>query len=241
VSSFTKIFSTVEIVKNHQIIRQKDSSFVNGENENPLRVQYGCGLDVASDWLNFDASPRLRVEKMLGWMMTSTLFPKLAMYGDIVRGLPIPQSSCSLLYCSHVLEHLTFEDMHTALENSYKVLREGGVFRLVVPDLRALSSAYMQDQRSDAANIFMRNSGLGKEANHRGVVGKLRDLFGNSQHLWLWDEPSLRIALEKVGFSQVRLANFHDSHFPEFKALEQADRWAGCLGIECIKPVHRTD
>jgi hypothetical protein len=30
----------------------------------PVYVQYGCGFSVGKDWLNFDSSPTLRVERL---------------------------------------------------------------------------------------------------------------------------------------------------------------------------------
>src|SRR6266487_4619922 len=103
-----------------------------------LYVQYGCGISAPAGWLNFDASPRLRLERIPGVraILGSTmglLFPPNVRFGDIVRGLPIPDGNAYGVYCSHVLEHLAREDLAPALRNTLRILRPGGIFRLVVP------------------------------------------------------------------------------------------------------------
>ncbi|MCB0428967.1 MAG: hypothetical protein KDD54_02555 [Flavobacteriales bacterium] len=71
-------------------------------------VQYGCGLSAPEKWLNFDASPTLRIQKIpvLGQILRKKLnvvFPDNVIYGDIVKGLPIEVDSCEGVYCSHVV------------------------------------------------------------------------------------------------------------------------------------------
>lgn len=75
-------------------------------------IQFGCGLCAPPRWLSFDASPAMRLQKLpvIGNLVPSGPFgryPKNVKYGDIVQGLPIPDESIELLYCSHVLEHIS--------------------------------------------------------------------------------------------------------------------------------------
>jgi hypothetical protein len=81
-----------------------------------VRLHYGCGLDEASGWANFDASPTLWSQRLplVGpvfhkWM--PPLFPAGVQYGDIIRGLPLPAAPREAIYCCHVLEHLALEDL----------------------------------------------------------------------------------------------------------------------------------
>jgi hypothetical protein len=94
---------------------------------NGLYIQYGCGLCAPADWLNFDASPRLRIERsiLLRPIVRSTvgfLFPANVTVGDIVSGLPVPAESAAGIYCSHVLEHLPRDDLPRALANTFRIL-----------------------------------------------------------------------------------------------------------------------
>jgi hypothetical protein len=200
-------------------------------------VQYGCGLSAPSEWLNFDASPTLRLQKLpiVGrWsVVRQPLFPSAVLYGDIVRGLPVPAQSCRAVYCSHVLEHLSLADLRTALINTRKILGKGGIFRLVVPDLRILAQRYAADGSDTAAMRFMTDSGLGLPQRNRGAIGLLRSWLGNSQHLWMWDYPSLCKELQAAGFSGARAARLGDSEDPLFSAVEDNSRWDDATAIQC--------
>lgn len=204
-----------------------------------LYVQYGCGWRAPSGWLNFDASPTLRIERipLIGRLCTKNAirFPENVRYGDIVRGLPIGKNSCAGIYCSHVLEHLALEDADRALGNTYSYLMAGGTFRLVVPDLEQLASSYLGNSSSDAANYFMEKAGLGRKTRPRGFVEFVKTWLGNSAHLWMWDERSMRQRLGRHGFQSIRRCSFGDAPDPEFHAVEDEDRFQNCLAMECKK------
>lgn len=204
-------------------------------------VQYGCGLSAPASWTNFDASPTLRIQRLplVGGLFTrrGPQFPQNVLFGDIIRGLPIEPASCQGLYCSHVLEHLSLDDLRTALKNSFASLKPGGIFRLVLPDLEESARQYLASKHEQPAIHFMEETSLGKHQRPRGLSGVMREWYGNSKHLWMWDYPSLAAELKRVGFTDIRRAAFGDSSDPHFKDVEDADRWDKCLGIECKKPV----
>lgn len=203
------------------------------------RVQYGCAWDAPESWTNFDSSPTLRLERLPLLHRISHKngrpFPKSVRPGDIVTGLPIVNASCRLLYCSHVLEHLAFDDCLTAISNSYRLLAPGGVWRIVLPDLRQEVEKYMKDSQATAAEEFMRSSYLGMVERPRGLGARLAEAFGNSRHLWMWDFESLSARLVAAGFFQVRRAQFGDSDYQDFADVENPERWAEALGVECRK------
>ncbi len=204
-------------------------------------MQYGCGFSAPPDWINFDASPTLRFERtpLLGRLYTRNAqrFPKNVRYGDITRGLPIAHGSCSGIYSSHVLEHLTRRVCEAALRNTFNYLAPGGIFRLVVPDLGQLARAYVEDGADDAGHRFMSQSGLGEEAREGGLAGWLSRALGNSRHLWLWDEKTLTRQLQECGFMRVRRCVIGDSEDPRFAEVEEASRFEGSLALEGLKPV----
>lgn len=192
-----------------------------------MNVQYGCGLSAPLTWRNFDASPTLRLQKVFGRLIPGPRFPKNAEYGNIVKGLPIPAGSCDAIYASHVLEHLALNDFRAALANTYRHLKPGGLFRLVLPDLEHLTKDYVAN--GDAMR-FMDQTCLG--LTERNL---LRQRFGNSHHLWMWDFQSMSKELVQAGFMNIRRAAFGDS-LPCFTDVEELDRWEpGGLGIECFK------
>jgi ubiquinone/menaquinone biosynthesis C-methylase UbiE len=202
-------------------------------------IQYGCGWCAPVGWRNFDASPTLRFERipLLGRLYTKNQarFPENVEYGDIVAGLPVPDNSCQVVYCSHILEHLALDDFRLALKNTYKILAYDGVFRFVMPDLEFIINNYIGDPTHHAAINLMRSTLLGKEKRSRGLQGLIYLWLNNSQHLWMWDYKSMQFELQQAGFTNIRRAGFGDSSHAIFQEVESLERWENCLGVECKK------
>ena len=204
-------------------------------------AQYGCGLSAPEDWLNYDASPTLRIQRtpVLNVLIKpKPLFPKNVQYGDIIKGLPVEDNELDGIYCSHVLEHLSLEDLRIALRNTYKVLKPGGIFRLVLPDLEYCAHRYLDElaggDATAAMNFIEHYTMLGIVHRPRGLRGMVRSFLGNSHHLWLWDYASLSAELTAAGFRDIRRCAYHDG--PEaFYAVEDPGRFNDCLAIESFK------
>jgi hypothetical protein len=204
----------------------------------PKWIHFGCGLCAPVEWSNYDSSPTLQLEKLplVGALVPAGpygRFPKNVLYGDIVKGLPVAPATAELVYCSHVLEHLSLADLRTALRNCRRMLQEGGVFRLVLPDVEYMIEQYRNDVSEQAAIRLMEHTLLGCPKRDRGLRGFVRSWLGNSRHLWMWDYKSLAAELRDAGFHNVRRAAYNDSLHEAFRLVEQADRWANELGIEC--------
>lgn len=204
-------------------------------------VQYGCGFTAPDNWINYDASPTLRFERLplIGKLYTRNKqrFPENVKYGDVVKGLPEMTDSCDAMYCSHILEHLSYYDFLKALKNTYKVLKPGGVFRGVLPDLRAAAIDYIEtyEQVESPASVFMRSTMLGIEDRVSTPVAAIKGLYGNSKHLWMWDYRSLEHELKKVGFKDVRPCKFGDSMDSNFSFVEEESRFYKAAAFECRK------
>lgn len=203
-------------------------------------VQYGCGLSCPEGWENFDASPTLRFERLplVGRLYTKNAarFPAGVRYGDIVRGLPVPDGSCEGVYASHVVEHLSLADARTALRNSLKLLRPGGRFRVIVPDLRALTRSYLDDPSPEACSRFMEKSLLGRRGGDGGWQALAGRILGNGAHLWFWDEPGLTAELRAAGFAEVRPAKPGDSGDPLFDRVEDPARFVDAVALQARRP-----
>ena len=209
-----------------------------------MNVQYGCGKCAPVNWVNFDVSPNLRLEKLpiIGSLFERKewgAYPKNVKYGDIIKSLPgIKDESCEAIYCSHVLEHLTYFDMQIALKNTYKMMKKGGVFRLVVPDMEVYVNAYLEDKRNGdktGCHRLMSNTLMSSEKSPKTIKDKIITLFGNSKHQWNYDYESMYLEVEKVGFKNIRRAVLNDSKNQSFKDVEDKGRFDYSLAIECIK------
>ncbi|MGH6847411.1 MAG: class I SAM-dependent methyltransferase [Methylocella sp.] len=196
-----------------------------------IYVQYGCGFSTGAGWENFDSSPTLRIERipLLGMPLSSffsgnaSRFPASVRYGDVRKGLLVADGTVRGCFASHVLEHLSLEDLRRALVNTFRMLRPEGIFRLIVPDLHERACRYIAEVGSkspDAAATFLRSTRLGHEQRPRTPMQYLRQLIGGSTHLWMWDEYSMSAELKGAGFVNIRKCQFGDSLDPMFSKVE---------------------
>jgi hypothetical protein len=211
-------------------------------------IHYGCGLCAPDGWRNFDASPRLRLERVFGLRKliegsVGLLFPANARPGDIVQGLPVAEGRASGVYCSHVLEHLPRDDVPRALDNTLRMLRVGGLFRLVLPDLQWRAAQYAEAaERGDpgAADALIEACLLGTRKAPRGLVSRTRSQLGRNAHLWMYDFAAIKMLLERAGFAAIRRCQIGDCQDPMFALVEEADRFSeggeAELALEAVRP-----
>lgn len=213
--------------------------------ENKLYIQYGCGpFSAPAGWKNYDASPTLRLQQLpvIGKLLKSGMhvtFHEDVLLGDIRKGLPrIAANSCDGIYCSHVLEHLSYEDCRLAVKNTWQLLKSGGYFRCVVPDLESASRRYLENLGSNdqEANVkFLEETMLGKLKRPSGFKQLMQHAFGNREHLYMWDRISLAHVLKEAGFSSVRSCNYHDCPDHMFHLVEEETRFNNAVALEAIK------
>lgn len=63
--------------------------------------------------------------------------------GDVTEGLPFPDASFDVVYHSHLLEHLPLEKAPFFMRECNRVLKAGGVIRVLVPDLEQAAKLYL--------------------------------------------------------------------------------------------------
>jgi SAM-dependent methyltransferase len=204
-------------------------------------VQFGCGLSSGPSWINYDASPTLKLQRLpvIGKsiaMVVKPRFPADVRVGDAVSGLPERDATVDIVYCSHVLEHLALEDFRSALSEVMRILKPGGTFRGVIPDLEILIGQYTAHPSPTACSDFIRGTGLGLQARSASIVGRLRAAFGNSGHRWMWDYAGLESELATAGFTDVRRAMLGDNPNATLREVESESRWTNALGFECTRP-----
>ena len=187
-----------------------------------IKVNLGSGLSVAPGWINIDASANAAAaacpvvlrrlafrasgarsqtsqERYLGILAANRF-----VFHDVRRGLPFPDSSVDCLYASHLLEHLERHEAVALVGEGRRVLRSGGVFRIVVPDLAYYVDLYQRGSREEAVSgIFA-----------AGVQGPL------GRHRYMYDEAGLRALADEAGFTEMRRCAFREGRTPDLAILD---------------------
>lgn len=93
-------------------------------------LNLGCGFHFSdkNEWTNID--------------FTST-HPRVIEY-NLLNGIPLKDNDYDFAYHSHVLEHFSENDGRKLIEECYRVLKPGGVIRVVVPDLEQIALNYLK-------------------------------------------------------------------------------------------------
>jgi SAM-dependent methyltransferase len=177
-----------------------------------------------------DAARRSRLDQMGGHLLAH----------DLSKGIPFDSGSVDVVYHSHVLEHLDRPVARSFLEETLRVLKPGGLCRIVVPDFEFLCRAYIQhldgcrrdpQQRAgheDFVEGVLEQSVRRKAAATDGRKGAARLidqlLLGDARrrgetHQWMYDGVTLPHILEGLGYRQVALQTWNSSAIPEWQDI----------------------
>jgi SAM-dependent methyltransferase len=63
---------------------------------------------------------------------------------DLLRRLPVASASQDLVYCSHFVEHIPRDRVDGFLGECARVLRSGGLLRIVTPSLESMAREYVR-------------------------------------------------------------------------------------------------
>jgi ubiquinone/menaquinone biosynthesis C-methylase UbiE len=197
-----------------------------------MKLHIGAFNKGIEGWINTDITPHL-------WIAHVPLFPFLLhklgkmtderyaehkvkvfntlKYLDLTKSLPYPSESIEAIFSSHVLEHLFMDEVEKLILEFARVLKTGGVCRVVVPDLEKIIAKYdVNDPREFLTDIFeISKRGEVKNSHHCGFTGKfLISLFSNA------------------GFSKCSVLQYQTGNCPD---IDKLDNRPDSIFFEAIK------
>src|SRR5262245_55610801 len=177
----------------------------------PRRLNWACGEWIAPGWINSDIKD----------------VPGADFSCDIRDGLPLADGALDYVVSIHTLPELPLAEQVPALSELRRVLREGGVLRLVLPDLVKGVDAYRSGDRS----YF-----LVPDEDMETLGGKLITQlvwYGYSRTPFV--SEFIEELLRKAGFGTVHHVAFRQtaSSFPEIVELDNRERES--LFVEAVK------
>jgi len=115
------------------------------------KYNIGAGLFRKDGWTNID-NPCKWYKKTVD---------KKAISYDLLSldPLPIETETADIIYCSHVIEHVTDEAVENMVKESYRALKPGGVLRITAPDIDLDVAAYKSNNVVHF-DIFSKKIGL---------------------------------------------------------------------------------
>src|SRR2546423_13095716 len=93
-------------------------------------LQLGSGPKAKAGWLNTDIKRHN---------------PKIFEL-NAASDFPFDAATFAYVYCEHMIEHMTYQQGLHMLREVYRVLKPGGVLRLVTPSIQFLLNLFSQDR-----------------------------------------------------------------------------------------------
>ncbi len=165
-----------------------------------VKIQLACGQRPFPDWINIDIVP---------------FKPGAEILLDLRRPLPLPAGSVDLIYSEDFLEHLDLNDGRRWLADCYRILRPGGILRLLTPNLNLLAQAYLQ---RDARFLSWYQEKYGTQS-HAEILNHGMRSWG---HRFIYDDDMLIHELETLGFKPRRQL-YNQSDHPALQGLDRPD------------------
>jgi len=239
-------------------------------------LNLGCGTktSASSSVVNIDWSIYLRLKSNRFWRAIAPLFirgerlrrfaemPQNILVHNLAKGIPFESNSVDVVYHSHVLEHLDKAVVDGFLLEVKRVLKPGGIHRIVVPDLEYLCKQYL-------GHITKCDSDTAENILHDECIADIieqcvrKESFGTSQqpplrrkienlilgdarkrgetHQWMYDRINLSQALLRNGYSNVTIHSYDTSDIPNWNNFfldidERGSQYKpGSLYVEAMK------
>lgn len=160
---------------------------------------------------------------------------------DLRRGIPAVDESVDAVYHSHLLEHIDRAHAPAFLAEVVRVLRPGGVHRVVVPDFELACRRYLEhaercvgtsgfitDHEDHIAAIIEQM--VRREASGTSQQNPLRRrvenmLLGDARrrgetHQWMYDRISLPAMLRACGFRNPTVVDEATSSIPGWRRID---------------------
>jgi predicted SAM-dependent methyltransferase len=156
-------------------------------------VNVACGPHVLNGYVNVDL--HAATPDVLAW--------------DCRRSLPLADDSAAGIRAEQFVEHLeTREELPDFLRDCYRVLRAGGVLRVIVPDAERFLQAYC----AGGMDEFRRLAWDSFPSDLPTRMDVINHIFHQwHEHRWGYDFETLEHRLTAAGFSVVQKRAYRDS------------------------------
>jgi predicted SAM-dependent methyltransferase len=195
----------------------------------PLCVNIGCGTSAADGWYNIDNSPTIVMSRLplVRRLLRTPAWPNNVHHRNVLKGLPFAEGRVDFIYSSHTFEHFTYEQSLALTKECLRVLKPGGILRIVVPDLARLVDDYLADPAPMASHRLIQRLLLGHT---------WRDLLHpGAHHSQMFDARSLIAMMREAGFKNPVRSCFGESLIPSVLSVELESRKSESLYVEAEK------
>lgn len=221
------------------------------------RLNLGCGPNAPVGWLNVDGSWNawfahhsllrkiLEMVRIINPTNRGAQWNVKPLVHDLRKPLPFKDDTFLGIYASHVLEHLYLVEAQQLLSECRRIVKPGGIIRIVVPDLRVLVSNYVQGKNENHGSALKKIHAadqLNEKMHFRSSVPpggnpifKFYAIWKDfHSHKWMYDSDSLIHYMQLAGIQEVSERGFRASDIPGIEEIEDPQRVLDGAGI-CVE------
>ena len=211
-----------------------------------LKLNIGCGPGGQFEgYINIDNSPSIllgkfsTVKKILWVLKIIDKSKFIADWSGVIRcdvskGLNYGNDTVGKIYSSHLLEHLPRDKGVIFIKECYRILKRGGVMRLVVPDLLFHAEQYVEASKALISREELANDRTTHDDFLNTIYGAyLKKRRYGAEHCYMYDLPTLVSILKDSGFENINKCGFKKGSDMELASFD--NRPNESLHLECIK------
>lgn len=186
-------------------------------------LNIGCGGRGKPGWVNVDVFPA----------------PGVTCTFDCRKRLPFADNAARGIYTEHFFEHIDYtEEAPYFLAECRRVLKPGGVLRIVVPDAEKYLRAYCEagwETISQVRGLNAEHFDPYAECRYHTKMELVNEVFRQAyDHKFAYDFETLAFLLQTYGFSQVVKQDYGCSLLAEL-CIDQARRQSESLYVDAVK------
>ena len=153
----------------------------------PKKLQLGAGGNALEGWLSSDVFPQ-----------------PYEIFVDVTRRLPFSDRSFSYVFSEHQIEHIFYPEGVFMLRECFRVLKPGGVLRIVTPDLERIVGLYAPE-KSETQQRYIRfvTDSFIPETSDYGACFVVNCDVRNWDHKFIYDFATLAQEMHRAGFVDV--------------------------------------
>jgi predicted SAM-dependent methyltransferase len=193
-----------------------------------------------TSYLHKTTTPKLHIGSgwrlLDGWLNTDLELIPGVMRMDATQRLPFGDGTFQYVYTEHMIEHISYPQGAYMLRECHRVMRKGGVIRVITPNLAAIMGLYRGDLSADHkkylswfCQTFVPG---GYPPNAVSAINAMFRLWG---HQFIYDEKTLTDSMLAAGFRSVNRCALGESSHLDLQNMENQHRYPdGLLNFESV-------
>ena len=120
---------------------------------------------------------------------------------DITKSIPLKCNSVDIVQSEDVMEHIKYNQLKQCINEIYRILKPGGLFRLSMPDYKCDILYNRSEKNINGDIIFDKGGGGTYDRINKKVIGR--------GHVWFPVFKSVKLLLESTDFSNDKINYLH--------------------------------